>query len=291
MNDLVLLHRKTNKNLLTPWSKFSTCLRQIVFFPQGLMGNHFNLEPEDEIFKEEHALAFLIEVLCGLHSPVFGETEVLGQFKKFYEDEIHNLKGTLYQHQKWIQFVFQEVKRLRTQYLMNMRSHSYGSLLRRHLKNESRVMIFGSGQLSLEIAPWLYDHKKVTIVCRHLDKAYLQWQDHLDKIQIETYKNLKQVGDEVVIIAAPLEDHQILSYIKRTDQEPRLVFDLRGEENQLFQVIKNRISLKELFDELKYLQLQNENILVTLKKLIQKNSRDFILRSEFHPLGWDDLCS
>lgn len=308
MEDLILIHRKTNKNLQTDWSKFSTCLRQIVFCPHKVEAisssdNYFdsfeklNMDSNDEVLKGPTAMAFLIEVLCGLHSPIFGETEVLGQFKKFYEDEVQNCYGTLYQHQKLVQYIFQEVKRLRTQYLTNMGAHSYGSLLRKHLKESMNVTIFGSGQLAQEIAPWLYDHKKVQVLCRDLQKSYIQWQEHANKVNLLTYHKVDFIG-EICVIAAPLSDTEILSFFEK--QFPQFdiveisqkikIYDLRGEENRLTHLWGNVVSLSELFSELQFLQIQNQELLETLKKLIQKNSLEYMLRSEFHPLGWDDLC-
>ena len=55
-----------------------TCVRQVAFvddpaaIPQGVAAWH-----------DEAAYAHLLEVVCGLHSPIVGETEVLHQFKVF----------------------------------------------------------------------------------------------------------------------------------------------------------------------------------------------------------------
>ena len=94
MSDIILVHRKSNqefKSLAADTSSLAlvwkTCLRQIVIFQND--NSDFNqelgLNDLDEVHENEDALQFLIEILCGLHSPVFGETEVFGQFKKYIE--------------------------------------------------------------------------------------------------------------------------------------------------------------------------------------------------------------
>ena len=70
---------------------FETCLRRIVFFSSEqflsqavnqtwLQNNSFKFE----IFKSETAYRFILEVICGLHSLIKGETEIFGQFKDFF---------------------------------------------------------------------------------------------------------------------------------------------------------------------------------------------------------------
>ncbi len=61
-----------------------TCVRQVAFvdeptaIPQGVPAWH-----------DEAAYAHLLEVVCGLHSPIVGETEVLHQFKVFADGLAH----------------------------------------------------------------------------------------------------------------------------------------------------------------------------------------------------------
>lgn len=55
---------------------WETCQRQIVISscPQPL-------KPYFQEFTDQNAFAFLLEVILGQHSKLFGESEVLGQFK------------------------------------------------------------------------------------------------------------------------------------------------------------------------------------------------------------------
>ena len=61
---------------------WETCLRKIIF-AENLHDDKNQLE----LFEDEAAISFLIEVLCGLQSRVIGETEIFGQFKQFIASE------------------------------------------------------------------------------------------------------------------------------------------------------------------------------------------------------------
>ena len=61
----------------------------------------------DEVFTGQNAYVFLLEVVCGLKSPILGETEVHGQYREFLERIKASADKELYQvlHQVHVQFV------------------------------------------------------------------------------------------------------------------------------------------------------------------------------------------
>ena len=69
--------------------EWQTCLRRILFLNAN--DNRALIEaaedqlvpPTVEIFRAQEAYRFLLEVICGLNSPIVGETAVMGQFKEF----------------------------------------------------------------------------------------------------------------------------------------------------------------------------------------------------------------
>lgn len=61
-----------------------------------------------------------------------------------------------------------EVKKVRTEHIVGLGSQSYGSLLRRNTKDLDSATICGSGQLALEILPWLAHKKSVQIIAANL---------------------------------------------------------------------------------------------------------------------------
>src|SRR3989475_6294583 len=69
--------------------EWQTCLRRILFLNSN--DNRAVIEaaevgkavpPTVEVFRAQEAYRFLLEVICGLNSPIVGETAVMGQFKK-----------------------------------------------------------------------------------------------------------------------------------------------------------------------------------------------------------------
>ena len=72
-------------SLLQDTALFETCLRKIYFFDEDAEIRTELLEKKIKFYQGSEALQRLLEVLCGLHSRVLGETEIFGQFKKFID--------------------------------------------------------------------------------------------------------------------------------------------------------------------------------------------------------------
>src|SRR5258708_34041757 len=67
-----------------------TCLRRILFLNKSENAALIAAAESDgvlgspvEIYRGEESYRFLLEVTCGLNSPLVGETAVLGQFREF----------------------------------------------------------------------------------------------------------------------------------------------------------------------------------------------------------------
>src|SRR5205085_5331838 len=88
------------------------------------------IPPTVEVFRGQQAYAFLLEVICGLNSPIVGETAVMGQFKDFLLD-------AKFPRTSWGNFLRQlvtnlmiDAKRVRARHMQGIGSQSYGSLVR-----------------------------------------------------------------------------------------------------------------------------------------------------------------
>src|SRR5215831_13258384 len=158
--------------------EWQTCLRRILF-----LNAHDNrdiietvkagnlIPPTVEIFPGPEAYAFLLEVICGLNSPIVGETAVMGQFKEF-------LLHAKFPQTPWGTFLRDlctnlmiDAKRIRHAHLQGLGSQSYGSLVRQNVKGMPAVAVLGSGKLAREILPWLIGKTKVRVFCRNLKRA------------------------------------------------------------------------------------------------------------------------
>lgn len=285
---------------LKSYPLWKTCLRQIVFAPADDAAHL----PEDAVYmQDQEATQFLIEVLCGLHSPLLGENEVFGQFKQFLEENgSHEIFSS---QQKWIQFVLQEVKRVRSQYIHLLGSKSYGSMLRKLTQESSEISIFGTGQFAEEILPWLSHKKKLQLVGRNTErlKFFEGKYAHLSVIQLHSTEETKAPLCKHLIIAASVSNESLIEYLKRSDlSQLQKIYDLRGlsseqEEQRFVELMKKAglhiqvVFLNDLFRSMESQRQQNVQIVETIKSDLHQKVSAFLMRLEHRPLGWDDLCA
>ena len=303
MEDILLVHRKSNRNFAEGFSAslqdaaiFKTCLRKILFCTEMELNNYADIiEPEDTVLRGEKALSLLLEILCGLHSPIIGETEVFGQFKLFVESRKQAQDPLFGDHQKWLNFVMAEVKKTRSQHLVGLGSQSYGSLLRRYTKDMDSVTICGSGHLAQEILPWLGLKKSNEVICR--DPAKMQvFAEKYNNLTVSTY-NDAYIHGEALVIAAPLTDERIVELMIKQDTRPTAVYDLRGEDNRLAEIVAAQfphvafMGLHKFFAEIEETKKDTTTKLEALKAALLERALAFTQRTELRPLGWDDICA
>ena len=299
MEDILLVHRKSNQifsELPVETALWKTCLRQILFCHEsdfGLLAE--SIQAGDQVLRGEKALSLLLEILCGLHSPIVGETEVFGQFKAFVESNRLAQNSLFAENRKWLQFVFAEVKRTRAEHLVGLGSQSYGSLLRKYTRAQGSITICGGGQLTQEILPWLSHKTALQAICRTPQK--LEVLNH--KIPHLKINQLNEafVHGEALVIAAPVSDAWILELMSRQETRPLAVYDLRGEENQLQQLLQEQfphvtfMGLQRFFSEIEDIKKDSQLKILALKAQLLEKAQAFIQRTELRPLGWDDLCA
>jgi glutamyl-tRNA reductase len=187
---------------------WKTCLREIDFGAR---------EGSEEAYIGFDAHRFLVEVCSGLHSPLFGETEVFGQFRAFRA--AHQWDAA------WSEFfdaVEEDVRKLRRTHLVDIGSQSYGSLARRHLPEGEAVTLVGSGRLALDLLPWIGD-RSVTTAMRNPSKATSEHR----RVCALTPEAL--AGNEAShwLIAAPVSNEELLLLWQANPA--RTVLDFRAE--------------------------------------------------------------
>jgi glutamyl-tRNA reductase len=300
MEDILLVHRKSNAKSAgnTDLSEaagpvWRTCLRQILFFEETSFA--LTCDPDDQVLRGAEALKFLFEVLCGLHSPVLGETEVLGQFRLFVEERRKCGDPLFSEHRKWLQFLTAEIKKIRSELICGLGSNSYGGIVRKDAKDLHSFSILGSGHLAMEILPWIWQKPIVQMISRNPNEVKLDGAK-FSKVQVLNYEDVFDLG-EALVIAAPLQDAEIKELVEKAGGQIKKIFDLRAEENRLPDFIEGKSSLvkisslKDMFAELAGSNQENEHKINHIKKVISERVVRFMERSELRPMGWDDICA
>ncbi|MBS1963788.1 MAG: hypothetical protein JST04_16375 [Bdellovibrionales bacterium] len=280
------------------WVSWRTCLRSIWIgvTPGGLNDIDLSsLTGPVETYEGESAYGFLLEVVCGLHSPLAGETEVMGQFKELAARLVH--REDLGALQEVFRQLLTDAKAIRRTHLTNLGSQSYGSLTRKVLKNSERVHVIGSGQLAEEILPWLKEFRSVEVFCRNAEK-----RDELSrKFPDAQFASLEvavpeseDFGRNALVIAAPMPSGEIAEWVGRHGHRFEMLVDLRGEaESDPLPDFFAELETVRLGDFFTSMEANLEMIRARVARAredIGQVSRTRGMRQEIRPFGWDDLC-
>ncbi len=296
MDSLIIYHAQTGVEIPQALAKFpqwKTCLRSLVFVPPYADCEDF-ASGGLQRFDEKSMYQFLLEVICGLHSPLMGETEVQGQFREFLK--IHNEASDSW-IKKWNSFfqaVLFDAKEIREKYLQDLGSQSYGSLTRKMIKDRNEHLdtpcsLWGGGQLAQEIQPWLKTENLNLYNRRLIDDRYLL-------LNSEVLKNTHR-KNEILIIAANISNQEIVDLILTSGAEYSLILDWRGDQNLRDSQLSLHLQDDQYVDFsslMKNLDAEKNRLaekLLPARDLISKKSQKFMQKSLSRPLGWDDLCA
>jgi glutamyl-tRNA reductase len=261
---------------------WKTCRRQILFLQDDESGEVFN----SEFYSGAEAEKFLAEVLCGLQSPLLGETEVFGQFKAWWKNLPEDLTWKRMNRSR-IESLFSVVKSVREQVLCGSGSQSYGSLLRRFLPNQGHVELLGAGHLVQELLPWLQNKKSYRIWCRTPDKidfSHQAWAVHAF-LEVSPLEKL-------VVVAAPLSHEELNTWLKaRGFSTEHSLFDLRSDSAQFQPFVQplKHFTLQDFSSRREETQNEQEELLSRSRNLIGRWNQEQNAKSQIRPYGWDDL--
>lgn len=150
--------------------RIETCLRKLWVYTSDFFP-HFDhcRHGEDqgvETYAGVAAYAFLLRVATGLESEIAGETDIFGQVKEAWRLRAGIAPAQEAALSPLMQGLFEDTKEIRSRYLDRLGGSSYGSLVRRLLREraqatglEEPVLLVGAGKLACSIAPWLLEHE------------------------------------------------------------------------------------------------------------------------------------
>ena len=279
--------------------EWQTCLRRILFLNSSdhralieTAENEKLMPPTVEVFRGQDAYRFLLEVICGLNSPIVGETAVMGQFKEF-------LLHAKFPQTTWGRFLRDlctnlmiDGKRIRHAHLQGLGSQSYGSLVRQNVKGLPAVAVLGAGKLAREILPWLIGKTQIRIFCRNPERAadIVKEYPEIEVLKYSAGDAGWQDKEAGLVIAAPLSAAEVEHWSSLQAAKFSKCLDLRGEAESdpvAMPVIKLHDLFEALRSERQRLEVHVEAARAEIKQLVQRQSH----QAQFRPFGWEDLCA
>lgn len=299
LDHLVVLHHPSNSGEQWPVAinglEWQTCLRRIVLLHRAERSSLIpNLTEVSETYEGPAAYNFLLEVICGLRSPLIAETAVMGQFKEFCATARFPMNewGAFLRHMTSDLLV--DAKRVRSRHLEGLGTQSYGGLVRRHLKRIPSVVVLGAGQLADEILPWIVGKTEVTVCARNPESARTLIEK-FPQIRL-THFNLASAIEEqretAVIIAAPLKAIEVEKWVQAQSTRFVKVIDLRGEaETDPMRSFPSIIRLSEMFAALNNERPKLGARVAAARDEITKAAQRLIEQAQVRPFGWEDVCA
>jgi glutamyl-tRNA reductase len=280
LSNLNIIHRRKPEVFASEGSPvWTTCLRSLAFLPAEKLGD---LLATDEIYHADRAYKFLLEIVCGLHSPILGETEVLGQFKAFAPNWVE-LRP---EHGPLVQRLLSDAKGIRTKHLENLGIQSYGSWIRKNMRSPD-IHILGAGQLVHEILPNL--KKQARNIDIHVRNP---WK--VDDPVVHAL-DLRAFTGGALIVAAPVSAAFVQEWLG--GKTPSQIFDLRdvATSDPIAGHVKNLnteiFKLADIFTEIESNKKRLEPVIQAVHSEIQACADKITSSAIIRPNGWDDLCA
>src|SRR5215510_9862241 len=259
LGELVIVNFPRDAQVVLPTAstnlQWQTCLRRIAFLHRTELSLlRYLPEPAMHIYHGQQAYQFLLEVICGLHSPLLGETAVMGQFRTFRA-------SAKFPQTMWGRFLRQlttdalvAARQIRHQHLEGLGSQSYGSLVRKHLQSSKRIALLGTGSLANEIIPWLIDNAELRVFYRSHSHAQRLSQGYKLQLDQFTMADAGWGGNAgALVVAAPLSSDEITTWLELQSTRFSLILDLRSKAaTDPINVSHPLVKLSELFASLCY---------------------------------------
>jgi glutamyl-tRNA reductase len=267
-----------------------TCLRDVIFIDP-------RYAPSADVIVDGSAYAVLVEIVCGLRSPLIGETEVQAQFKAFLASLDPQAHGSLI---RLGQRVLADAKLIRHQHLQGFGAHSYGGLVSGHVPPGARIVLVGTGALAAEIA--------AKLGARHLIDQWGRSKPltHLQTTSVRSVSprfRLFSAADaaavysadpSVLVVAAPASSVD-LDRIAAGYPDLVAILDLRPADDRTpLASTAPTTTLDDLFAEAgadAAAATGAAGRVAAARAEVAALGRAYVNRDELRPFGWDDLCA
>lgn len=256
---------------------FETCMRKIIILPWGEKAKS---QEGHDLITGADAYIFLLEVLSGLKSPVFGETEVFSQFKTFWEKaQADHVQAAFFA--PWAKFLSEDVKKLRSEFFRDSTTQTWGGVVRKTLRPFDSVWLLGNGELAVSVAGSLKTSNVVYWARTH--KAELSRQQVL-----LTETPPAHDDSRALVICAPLTNAEMQRYASMKGSEFDYVMDLREAQAERLSFVD--FDLKDIDSLSEIHHHRQHDILARAQSRIRELAEKTWDSLWHRPLGWEDLC-
>lgn len=261
-----------------------TCLRELHFLP----GHRIPFEPA--AITDDEAYTLLLEVVCGLRSPLLGETEVQAQFKAF-------LASAGVRDHRWLRTLGQRVlgdaKRIRHKHLQGFGAHSYGHLVARYLTG-NRVAVIGTGALAAQVVRVAPPGATLDVWGRSSERVLPTRPDGLNfSLLADAATQAPRKDLTTVVVAAPVWSED-LTVVMQCYERVHTAVDLRSPDQQTPIVgPKHVVGLEDVLSGAAR-DLPGDDGAPSVRAAqaeIRELAAAFAQSDKFRPFGWDDLCA
>ncbi|NQZ00917.1 MAG: hypothetical protein HRT45_09640 [Bdellovibrionales bacterium] len=290
MENLLILHKKKvnadEAGFCSVELSWDTCMRSIGFQRFEVSGL---MDAAYDVYRNEQAYEFLLQIICGLRSPILAETEVMGQFRDFVS-HTQSLQSEQYaQYQPLFRQLLTDAKQVRTAHLKSLGSQTYGSMVRRLIGSGRRVQVLGAGRLASEILPWLDGQTSVTVRCRRPDKVGQQLPaNQLANLRLEDWEKTSSDRPDVLIVAAPISNLELLNVATSA----KTLIDLREARQSagLAFSAERKFDLNSFFEQFRLQTDQAKAVKARAIEAVRVCAQQYRDQSTIRPFGWEDLC-
>jgi glutamyl-tRNA reductase len=288
-SSLVVLHTNSEdrKELeLDQFFSWHTCMRSIYVGDSRLVS--FTDLPHlsnYSIYTGYHAYRFLLEVSSGIHSKLFGESEIQSQFRDRFAPanlkEIPVLSSYLL---KLRDQILEQSRAIRSEFFTGHGRQTYGGIADSILPSDESVALLGTGNLSESMITHLKKkNRNLTVVGRNSEKL----KELREKFDIETsFWEDYTPGKDHIVIAAPVDIQDWLGRFSRTKK----ILDFRGEGR--LSCNNQNIDYTDFQEIIGYIK-DTEDKLESIRGEIHGFIDDLVQTREeeqYHmPHGWEDL--
>lgn len=285
-SNLILLHstsKDRDKYQFEGFVEWKTCMRSIYIGDERILPKRGYADTPFEVYFGYNAYKFLLEVVSGLHSKLFGETEVMRQFRENFKNEVLPKSSFGEYLRKLRDEIIEDSRKLRSGYLRNLGDQSYGGLAHRFLGKVRKVTVLGTGQLAEQILPWLLENgREVAVAGRNWERLNLLQT----RFPITTYGLENFSVEDSLVICAPVSVQNLI----KTWKPGTIIVDFREKtEGDVFPETCKYYSFEYILELLKENEARNKKLKENLEIIVSKIVEDREFVSSNNIFCWEDI--